>query len=164
MSKVDARLHHGVGRWFVLAAAALFALLMLAPFVIIAMNAFTSPTDYSQNGPLGLPTEQGNEARDQAVRGAMQLPPSGQPVIFGPDHPTTGGYPVIAVLTEAASDRLVQCRPGDLVTLVWSSPPPSCQTHGTLWRPEILTSRLVDRRPPGERTEVADAFGGNGDG
>jgi allophanate hydrolase subunit 2 len=53
------------------------------------------------------------------VRGAVQLPPSGQPVIFGPDHPTTGGYPVVAVLTEESSDRLAQCRPGDLVILVW---------------------------------------------
>ena len=53
------------------------------------------------------------------VRGAVQLPPSGQPVIFGPDHPTTGGYPVVAVLTEESSDRLAQCRPGDLVTLEW---------------------------------------------
>ncbi len=54
------------------------------------------------------------------VRGAVQLPPSGEPVVFGPDHPTTGGYPVVAVLTEAASDLLAQCRPGDLVTLVWA--------------------------------------------
>lgn len=53
------------------------------------------------------------------VRGAVQLPPSGQPVVFGPDHPTTGGYPVVAVLTEAASDRLAQCRPGDVVVLSW---------------------------------------------
>ena len=53
------------------------------------------------------------------VRGAVQLPPSGQPVIFGPDHPTTGGYPVVAVLTEESSDRLAQCRPGDLVTMAW---------------------------------------------
>jgi raffinose/stachyose/melibiose transport system permease protein len=57
VSRVDARLHRGVGRWFVLAAAALFALVMLAPFVIMAMNAFKSATDYSQNGPLSLPTE-----------------------------------------------------------------------------------------------------------
>jgi len=56
------------------------------------------------------------------VRGAVQLPPSGQPVVFGPDHPTTGGYPVVAVLTEAASDRLAQCRPGEEVLLVWLSP------------------------------------------
>ncbi len=55
------------------------------------------------------------------VRGAVQLPPSGQPVVFGPDHPTTGGYPVVAVLTEAASDRLAQCRPGELVQLQWAA-------------------------------------------
>ena len=30
------------------------------------------------------------------VRGAIQLPPSGQPVLFLADHPLTGGYPVIA--------------------------------------------------------------------
>jgi allophanate hydrolase subunit 2 len=54
------------------------------------------------------------------VRGAVQLPPSGQPVVFGPDHPTTGGYPVVAVLTGAASDQLSQCRPGDQVLLRWA--------------------------------------------
>ncbi len=54
------------------------------------------------------------------VRGAVQLPPSGQPVVFGPDHPTTGGYPVVAVLSEASSDRLAQCRPGDEVELRWA--------------------------------------------
>ena len=56
-SKADARLHRGVGRWIVLALAGLFALAMLAPFVIMAMNAFKSAADYSQNGPLTLPTE-----------------------------------------------------------------------------------------------------------
>ncbi|RZF24227.1 5-oxoprolinase/urea amidolyase family protein [Paraburkholderia sp. UYCP14C] len=30
--------------------------------------------------------------------GAIQVPPSGQPVIFLADHPVTGGYPVIAVV------------------------------------------------------------------
>jgi len=51
------------------------------------------------------------------VRGAVQVPPSGLPVILGADHPVTGGYPVIAVATEAGSDRLAQCRPGDRVRL-----------------------------------------------
>jgi allophanate hydrolase subunit 2 len=31
--------------------------------------------------------------------------------VFGPDAPVTGGYPVIAVLTEL--DALAQVRPGD---------------------------------------------------
>jgi allophanate hydrolase subunit 2 len=33
------------------------------------------------------------------VLGAVQVPPNGLPIILGPDHPTTGGYPVIAVVT-----------------------------------------------------------------
>jgi len=72
-------------------------------------------------GPMLVrkPTRSGELPSEPLVRGALQLPPSGQPVIFGPDHPTTGGYPVVAVLTEDSSDRLAQCRPGDLVTLEW---------------------------------------------
>ncbi len=51
------------------------------------------------------------------VRGAIQLPPSGLPVIFGSDHPVTGGYPVVAILTERDSDRLTQARPGQAIRL-----------------------------------------------
>jgi biotin-dependent carboxylase-like uncharacterized protein len=32
------------------------------------------------------------------VRGAVQVPPDGDPVMMLADHPTTGGYPVIAVV------------------------------------------------------------------
>jgi biotin-dependent carboxylase-like uncharacterized protein len=46
------------------------------------------------------------------VRGAVQVPADGQPIIFAADHPSTGGYPVIGVLTEAASDLAAQLRPG----------------------------------------------------
>lgn len=49
------------------------------------------------------------------VRGSVQLPPGGEPVILGPDHPTTGGYPVVAVLTELASDTLAQLPAGTTV-------------------------------------------------
>lgn len=49
------------------------------------------------------------------VRGALQVPASGQPLIFGPDHPVTGGYPVIGVLTAADADHAGQLRPGDTV-------------------------------------------------
>ena len=37
------------------------------------------------------------------VRGAIERTPSGL-IVLGPDHPTTGGYPVVAVLREAAMD------------------------------------------------------------
>lgn len=49
------------------------------------------------------------------VVGAVQLPPGGEPVVFLRDHPVTGGYPVIAVLTSAAVDVAAQLRPGDVV-------------------------------------------------
>jgi len=45
-------------------------------------------------------------------RGALQVPPSGTPVLFLADHPVTGGYPVIGYVTDADVDRCGQLRPG----------------------------------------------------
>ncbi|GAA4608027.1 biotin-dependent carboxylase-like uncharacterized protein [Actinoplanes octamycinicus] len=52
------------------------------------------------------------------ARGAVQLPPGGEPVVFLADHPTTGGYPVVAVLLDADVDRAAQLRPGQAVRIV----------------------------------------------
>ncbi len=49
------------------------------------------------------------------VRGAIQVPPSGELVMFLADFPVTGGYPVIGVLTEASVDAAAQLRPGAAV-------------------------------------------------
>ena len=38
------------------------------------------------------------------IIGAIEIPPDGTPIVLGPDHPTTGGYPVIAVIAAAALD------------------------------------------------------------
>lgn len=46
------------------------------------------------------------------VRGSVQVPPDGRPIVFQADHPVTGGYPVIAVLTPESADRAAQLRPG----------------------------------------------------
>ena len=51
------------------------------------------------------------------IRGAIQVPSAGQPLIFLADHPVTGGYPVIGVLTDRAADDAAQLRPGDQVSL-----------------------------------------------
>lgn len=51
------------------------------------------------------------------VPGAVQVPPSGEPVIFLADHPTTGGYPVCAVVSPASLDLLGQLVPGQAVRL-----------------------------------------------
>lgn len=50
------------------------------------------------------------------VAGAVQVPPGGQPIVFLADHPPTGGYPVIAVLTPASLAWAAQLRPGDRVS------------------------------------------------
>jgi len=49
------------------------------------------------------------------VAGAVQVPPDGMPIVFGPDHPVTGGYPVLAVVRTADLGALAQLRPGDPV-------------------------------------------------
>ncbi|KAA9161167.1 biotin-dependent carboxyltransferase family protein [Amycolatopsis acidicola] len=49
------------------------------------------------------------------ITGAIQVPPSGLPVVFLADHPTTGGYPVIGVVAREALPALAQARPGTAV-------------------------------------------------
>ncbi|MGB6040515.1 MAG: 5-oxoprolinase/urea amidolyase family protein [Gordonia sp. (in: high G+C Gram-positive bacteria)] len=50
--------------------------------------------------------------------GGIQIPPSGQPVIFLADHPVTGGYPVVAVLTTESLWLAAQLVAGDEVRLI----------------------------------------------
>ena len=57
-----------------------------------------------------------------AARGAIQVPPNGLPVILGPDHPVTGGYPVAGVMIDEDIDKLAQLRPGQQVRLHWARP------------------------------------------
>ena len=52
------------------------------------------------------------------VPGAVQVPPDGRPVVFGVDHPVTGGYPVVAVVRSCALGLLGQLRPGEPVRFV----------------------------------------------
>ncbi|MGB9303361.1 MAG: 5-oxoprolinase/urea amidolyase family protein [Mycobacterium sp.] len=59
-----------------------------------------------------------------ATRGAIQVPPNGLPVILGPDHPVTGGYPVVGVVADEDIDRAAQVRPGQYVRLHWARPRP----------------------------------------
>lgn len=48
-------------------------------------------------------------------RGGLQVPANGQPIIMGPDHPTTGGYPVIAAVISDDWDAVAHLRPGGRV-------------------------------------------------
>jgi len=50
------------------------------------------------------------------VTGALQVPPSGQPILLLHDHPTTGGYPVLGVVHTDDLPLVGQLRPGQPVS------------------------------------------------
>ena len=49
------------------------------------------------------------------TQGAIQVTPAGEPIVMLANHPTTGGYPVIAVVDPDDLPDLVQTRPGSSV-------------------------------------------------
>ncbi|GGV37260.1 allophanate hydrolase [Actinomadura cremea] len=67
------------------------------------------------DGPALQRSRQGELGSEGMVTGAVQVPPSGLPIVFLADHPTTGGYPVIAVLDSASVPDAAQLRPGQRV-------------------------------------------------
>ncbi len=54
--------------------------------------------------------------------GAIQVPEGGLPIMLGVDHPTTGGYPVIATVASAHLDALARLAPGQSVTFTPITP------------------------------------------
>jgi biotin-dependent carboxylase-like uncharacterized protein len=57
------------------------------------------------------------------IRGAIEVSTDGTPIVLGPDHPTTGGYPVLAVLRASSQAALARRRPGDTVQFVSGQSP-----------------------------------------
>ena len=71
----------------------------------------------------GEPLERANTGElssEGMVRGALQIPMSGTPVLFLADHPVTGGYPVIGYVVDHDVDRCGQLRTGQ--TLRFTTP------------------------------------------
>lgn len=63
----------------------------------------------------GVPLERADTRElpsEGMVRGALQIPSSGTPVLFLADHPVTGGYPVIGYVIDDDVDRCGQLRTG----------------------------------------------------
>lgn len=67
----------------------------------------------------GDPLERAREGElpsEGMVRGALQIPPSGTPVLFLADHPVTGGYPVVGYVLDEDVDRCGQLSVGQRLT------------------------------------------------
>lgn len=59
-----------------------------------------------------IPRLPGSMPTGPMVLGAIEIPGDGQPIILGPEHPTTGGYPILAVVLHADIDRCFATRLG----------------------------------------------------
>lgn len=69
----------------------------------------------------GTPLErlrEGELPSEGMALGALQIPPSGLPVLFLADHPVTGGYPVIAYVAADDLDACAQLRPGQSLRFI----------------------------------------------
>ncbi|KAA1251947.1 5-oxoprolinase/urea amidolyase family protein [Mycobacterium simiae] len=72
--------------------------------------------------PLGHRNPDRQLPSEGTTRGAIQVPPNGLPLILGPDHPLTGGYPVVGVVIDEDVDKVAQLRPGQHLRLHWARP------------------------------------------
>ncbi|MEO1188686.1 MAG: biotin-dependent carboxyltransferase family protein [Pseudomonadota bacterium] len=61
--------------------------------------------------------------------GAIQCPPSGQPIVLLCDAQTTGGYPRIAHIARCDRHLLGQARPGDQIRLLHRNPAQAVMDH-----------------------------------
>ncbi|MEU1203017.1 biotin-dependent carboxyltransferase family protein [Streptomyces sp. NPDC005813] len=92
--------------WF---TASALRILTTCPYrVSSASNRIGLRTD----GPSLERAVSGELPSEGLVLGAVQVPPDGRPVVFLADHPTTGGYPVIAVVRGADLPAAAQAVPG----------------------------------------------------
>ncbi|MEV8594001.1 biotin-dependent carboxyltransferase family protein [Streptomyces sp. NPDC052012] len=97
-------------------------------FTRTAIRAFTSRVFHVSpasnriglrtTGPALQRARTGELPSEGMVLGAVQVPPDGTPVVFLADHPTTGGYPVIAVVRPTDLPAAAQARPGTPVRFV----------------------------------------------
>ncbi|MYV56941.1 biotin-dependent carboxyltransferase family protein [Streptomyces sp. SID3212] len=104
----------------------------------------------SASNRIGLRTEgpaleravTGELPSEGMVLGAVQVPPDGLPLVFLADHPTTGGYPVVAVVREADLAAAAQAVPGTPIRFVPAGRPATSRTGQLASRTGRLTPRV----------------------
>jgi len=93
-----------------------------APGALDALCASSWRVDPASNrigvrlsGPRLERLDRGELLSEGLVTGAIQVPPSGQPIVLLNDHPTTGGYPVLAAVHTADLPLTAQLGPHSAV-------------------------------------------------
>jgi allophanate hydrolase subunit 2 len=103
----------GVGDWVVSPRSNRVGLRLDRPAPVAKDSAAPEHHGAAAEQPPVLRRKDSRELPSEGVvLGAVQVPPSGQPVLFLADHPVTGGYPVIAVVLDSDIDLAAQARPG----------------------------------------------------
>jgi biotin-dependent carboxylase-like uncharacterized protein len=91
-----------------------------AAWTTLTGTAYTVTSDSNRvglrlDGPALERSVTGELPSEGMLRGALQVPPAGTPVLFLADHPVTGGYPVVGYVVDGDVDRCAQLRPGQAV-------------------------------------------------
>lgn len=100
------------------------------------------------DGTIGQSALGGRMVSEGMMPGAVQVPESGEPIILGVDHPTTGGYPVIACVAAVDLPVVGQIRPGEQVRFERVSLAKARELHHEQERAlnEIIPPHFVDPR------------------
>lgn len=91
------------------------ALLESAPYVV---STASNRMGYRLEGPSLTGARRADIISEATTIGALQVPPSGQPILLMADRQTAGGYPKIAVVITADIPVAGQLAPGDRVMFV----------------------------------------------
>ncbi len=76
------------------------------------MSPASDRTGFRLDGPLLARRTADAGISMPMAQGAIEVPAGGAPIVLGPDHPTTGGYPVLATVIRADQGALAVRRPG----------------------------------------------------
>jgi biotin-dependent carboxylase-like uncharacterized protein len=93
--------------WFTAAALERFA---TSTYTVVAES---DRVGIRLDGPPLERARTGELPSEGVVLGAVQVPADGRPLVFLNDHPTTGGYPVAAVVEQRDLWQCAQLLPGD---------------------------------------------------
>ncbi|MDO8362148.1 MAG: biotin-dependent carboxyltransferase family protein [Actinomycetota bacterium] len=100
--------------WF---TPAVWQALLTHPYVV----GSTSRVGTRLVGPALLRSSSAELPSEGLLEGAVQVPHDGQPIIMLADHPTTGGYPVIAVVDPDDIEAVAQAAAGSTLRFTIAS-------------------------------------------
>jgi allophanate hydrolase subunit 2 len=89
-------------------------ILTTAPYTVLASSNRVG----TRLGGPALPRTDRPDVTRPMVRGAIEVPRDGQPIVLGPEHPTTGGYPLIGVMASDDLGLFFAVPPGESVRFV----------------------------------------------